>query len=285
MNRKGQGPLDSAAAILRTAGHDLVLAPTPGPGAAAALAREWVERGAGLILACGGDGTINEVAEGMVHSSVPLGILPAGTANVLAHEIGLGRTAPKAAAQLAACVPRRISLGRVWTGGDARSRHFLCMAGAGLDARMVYNVSGPLKDKTGKLAYVAAAIALAGARLAEFEAVVDGRCYTCSFALIAKVRNYAGDFAIARSVTLFDDTFEVVLFQGRLAAGYLRYLIGVVALKQNARMPGVTTLRAREVALRAPSDSRVHVQVDGEYAGRLPARIEVVPDALTLLVP
>ncbi len=243
-----------------------------------------MERGAGLILACGGDGTVNEVAEGMVHSAVPLGVLPAGTANVLAHEIKLGRTAPEAAARLALCVPRRISLGRVSPAGGAPSRHFLCMAGAGLDARMVYEASGPLKDKTGKLAYWAAGFALAGARLAEFEAVIDGRCYTCSFALISKVRNYGGDFEIARSVTLFDDDFEVVLFQGRLAAGYLRYLLGV-AFKKTTGMRGVTTLRAREVSLRCPSDSRVHLQVDGEYAGRLPARVEVVPDALTLLVP
>ena len=243
-----------------------------------------MERGAGLILACGGDGTVNEVAEGMVNSAVPLGVLPAGTANVLAHELNLGRTAPEAASRLAACVPRRISLGRVSTGHDARPRHFLCFAGAGLDARMVYEVSGPLKDKTGKLAYWAAAFALAGARLAEFEAVVDGRCYTCSFALVAKVRNYGGDFEIARSVSLFDEDFEVVLFQGRLAVGYIRYLVGV-SLKRAAGMRGVTTLRARDVALRAPSDSRVHVQIDGEYAGRLPARIEVVPDALTLMVP
>lgn len=237
-----------------------------------------------MVLACGGDGTVNEVLQGMVHSSVPLGVLPAGTANVLAHEIGLGRTAPEAALRLADCVPCRVSLGRVWTGEEARSRHFLCMAGAGLDARMVYEVSGPLKDKTGKLAYWAAAFALAGRRLAEFEAVVDGRSYTCSFALVSKVRNYGGDFEIARSVSLFDDRFEVVLFEGRLALGYIRYLAGV-ALKRTAGLRGVTTLRAREVALRAPADSRVHVQVDGECAGRLPARIDVVPDALTLLIP
>ncbi len=243
-----------------------------------------MQRGAGLILACGGDGTINEVAQGMVHSAVPLGVLPAGTANVLAHELKLGRTAPEAASRLAACAPRRISLGRVSAAGGAPPRHFLCMAGAGFDARLVYEASGPLKDKAGKLAYWAAAFSLAGARLAEFEAVIGARCYTCSFALVSKVRNYGGDFEIARSVTLFDDDFEIVLFQGRLAVGYLRYLLGV-ALKRAAGMRGVTTLRAPEVTLRCPADSRVHVQLDGEYAGRLPARIEVVPGALTLMVP
>lgn len=237
-----------------------------------------------MILACGGDGTVNEVAEGMVHSTVPLGVIPAGTANVLAHEIGLGRTAPEAASRLAACVPCRVSVGRVCSGENGRARHFLCMAGAGLDARIVYELSAGLKDKTGKLAYWAAGFALAGRRLAEFEAVVDGRPRACSFALIAKVRNYGGDFEIARSVSLFDDRFEVVLFEGRLALRYVRYLAGV-AFKRTAGMRGVTTLRAREVRLQAPSDRRVHVQVDGEYAGRLPARVELVPDALTLMVP
>ncbi len=248
------------------------------------MAREWVERGAGLILACGGDGTVNEVAEGMVHSAVPLGVIPAGTANVLAHEIGLGRTAAEAAARLSACIPCRISLGRVCSGEQERVRHFLCMAGAGLDARIVYELSAGLKDKTGKLAYWAAGFALAGRRLAQFQAVVDGCPRACSFALIARVRNYGGDFEIARSVSLFDDRFEVVLFQGRLTLAYARYLVGV-ALKRAAGMRGVTTLRAREVLLRCPAGRRVHIQVDGEYAGRLPARVELVPDALTLMVP
>ena len=239
--------------------------------------------GAHLIVAAGGDGTINEVLEGMVHTPLPLGILPAGTANVLANEVKLPGRMERAAARLGDSVPCRIPVGRVRY-PDGSVRHFLLMAGAGLDARVVYAVSGPLKNKVGKLAYWAAGFALAASRLEQFRACVDGRTYPCSFALVSKVRNYGGNFEIARDTSLFDDRFEVVLFTGRHAIAYVRYLAGV-ALRRVYGMRGVTVLRAREVMLDAPPDSRVYLQVDGEFAGRLPVRIETVPDAVTLLVP
>ena len=90
MGAKGLKRLSDAAEILREAGHDTWLVPTQGPGTAGAIARRSIADGAELILAAGGDGTINEIAEGVAFSDVPLGILPAGTANVLANEMGLG---------------------------------------------------------------------------------------------------------------------------------------------------------------------------------------------------
>lgn len=261
----------------------MALVPTTGPGTAGALARQAVDAGASLILAAGGDGTINEVLEGMVHTSVPLGILPAGTANVLANEMRVPAGIERAAAQLAGCIPCRIPVGRVRF-RDGRERHFLLMAGAGLDARIVYEVSGPLKAKVGKAAYWVAGFRMAGRRLDEFRIRVDGHSHACSFALVSKVRNYGGDFQIARDTSLFDDRFEVVLFAGRNSFRYIRYLAGV-ALNRVSGMRGVTVLRTSEVTLETPHDRRVYLQVDGEFAGRLPAAIETVPDALTLLVP
>src|SRR5207248_1624497 len=105
-----------------------------------------------------------------------------------------------------------------------------------------------------------------------------------SFALITKVRNYGGDLQIARRVNMLDDQFEVVLFAGARATRYLKYLSGVAA-NRLAGMSGVTILRAREAVFSAASDDRVHIQIDGEYAGRLPGKVEIVPDALTLLTP
>ncbi len=269
---------------MRAQGYEPQLAPTTGPGTAAGIARRAIEDGAGLILACGGDGTVNEVAEGMIHSQVPLGVLPAGTANVLAVEISLDRTLSGAARHLPECVPRRIAVGRVWTNGGADSRHFLLMAGAGLDAQIVYRLNAALKDRAGKLAYWLSGVQLGARRLPQFEVTVEGVRSTCSFALVSRVRNYGGDFSIARDVSLLDDRFEVVLFQGRYALRYLPYLAGLVAGRVTA-MPGVSVYRAREVCCQAPEDAHAYVQVDGEYAGRLPARMEMVPDALTLLLP
>ena len=111
-----------------------------------------------------------------------------------------------------------------------------------------------------------------------------GEARECSFALVSKVRNYGGDFEIAPSVTLLDDRFEVVLFEGRSSVRYVKYFAGM-ALNRLSGMKGVTVRRTDCLKLTAPEDRRVYVQIDGEFAGHLPAEIRIVPDALTLLLP
>jgi diacylglycerol kinase (ATP) len=249
------------------------------------LARGWTAYGVGLIVAAGGDGTINEVAEGMLHSAVPLGILPAGTANVLAMETGMSSNLEAAARDLLTYTPERISVGRLYfNNGTPARRHFLLMAGVGLDARIIYNLSARLKTNLGKIAYWIAAFSLMGRRLEEFSVTIDDHDYHCSFALVSKVRNYGGDLKIARDTSLFDDQFEVVLFQGRSSLRYLRYFVGVV-LNRLQGIEGLRVLRARRLQFFPVRDTRIHVQVDGEYAGHLPGSVEIVSDALTLLLP
>ena len=272
------------AGILRNNGHNLTVVPTRGRGTAGGLAREHIGRGADLIVAAGGDGTINEAAEGMLHSGVPLAILPGGTANVLANEIGLGTRIERAAARLEECRPRRISVGHLTCDGGRVSRHFLLMAGIGFDAYVVHHVDGELKSRTGKFAYWVAGLRLLGRRLEEFHVDIAGQKRPCSFALVSKVRNYGGDFQIARSVRLSDDRFEVVLFEGRYTARYLKHFAGMM-LNRLSTMKGVAVLRADCVSISDPQDRCVYVQIDGEFAGRLPAEIRIVPDALTLLTP
>ena len=276
--------MQRAVEILQRDGHRVTLAPTTGPRTAGAIAREHVARGADLVLAAGGDGTINEVAEGMVGSPVPLGILPGGTANVLATEMKLGSNLERVAARLGQCRPCRIAVGHVTCEAGAVSRHFLLMAGIGLDAHIVYRVSAPLKAATGKFSYWVAGWTLLGRRLAEFRVEMNGASRQCSFALASKVRNYGGDFEIARNVSLLDDRFEVVLFEGRSTLPYVKYFGGLM-LNRLSGMKGVTVERAQCLRLAAPEDQRVYLQIDGEFAGHLPAEIRIVPDALTLLVP
>jgi diacylglycerol kinase (ATP) len=276
--------LDRAIRTLQRQGAVVELVPTTGPGAATAIAREQLAKGVELVIAAGGDGTINEVAEGMVHSRVPLAILPGGTANVMAMEMKLGLDLARLAAQLHELQPRRIPLGHLLCDQGRVSRHFLLMAGIGLDAHIVYRVDAAIKARTGKLAYWLAGWSLLGKPLAQLEARVGEQSYTCSFALVSKVRNYGGDFEIAQSVRLFDSHFEVVLFEGRSTLPYVKYFLSM-ALRKLDGIEGVTTLRADRVVLPSTGDERVFVQIDGEFAGRLPAEITIVPDALTLLVP
>ncbi len=275
--------LQRASEGLRSLAGEVVLIPTAGPRTAGALAREAIRDGAELIIAAGGDGTINEVVDGIANSLVPLGILPSGTANVLAHEIGYKRNVIGAAGQLAACLPERVSLGRI-ENASGEIRHFLMMAGVGFDAQIIYHLNAGAKEKLGKLSYLLGGLSRMGADLTEFEVDIGGCARRCTFALISKVRNYGGDFEIAAEVNLRDDRFEVVLFEGRNSWRYLRYLLGV-ATKHLAGTPGVTFNRSDRVSLRSLEPEGVYIQADGELIGRLPATITIVPDALTLLIP
>ncbi len=268
---------------LTAGGHTVTARPTPGPATAAEVAREAVAAGADLVLAFGGDGTINEVAEGLVGSQVPFGVIPGGTANVLACELELGTRPEQVAARVGELQPRRIAVGRV-SCAAAGPRHFLAMAGIGLDAHIVYNMSAESKKKWGKLAYWAGGFGQLGRTLEEFDVEVDGAGHRCSFALVTKVRNYGGDLRIARRVSIVDDEFEIVLFAGSNPSLYLKYFSGV-ALNQLYGMGGVTILRARKACFRPTDGERVYVQIDGEYAGALPCEVEMSPDALTLLMP
>jgi Sphingosine kinase and enzymes related to eukaryotic diacylglycerol kinase len=120
------------------------------------------------------------VLNGMVHSEVPLGVLPAGTANVLAVELGLGKNMLRAAERLDKFIPRRISLGLI-ENDAGMSRHFALMAGAGLDALIVYNISARLKASIGKVAYWVGGFGHLGKPLTEFDVSVDGRALEVQF--------------------------------------------------------------------------------------------------------
>lgn len=273
-----------AVDILKQNGHNVTVAPTTGPATAGNIVRDHIAAGADLVIAAGGDGTINEAIEGMVHSQVPLAILPGGTANVLAMEMKIGRNMERVARRMDDWRPRRISVGHLTCDGGRVSRHFLLMAGIGLDAHIVRHVNPALKARTGKFAYWVAGWSLLGHDLAEFCVDVAGHKSRCSFALLSKVRNYGGDFEIARSVTLPDNRLEAVLLEGRSSLRYVKYFTGM-ALNRLSGMKGVTVLRTDRAVISCPSEGDAYVQVDGEFAGALPAEVRIVPNALTLLMP
>ncbi len=276
--------LHSAVRTLEAAGAKVELIATPGPNEAGLLARKAAEAGCSLILAAGGDGTINEVINGIAGMAIPFGALPSGTANVLANEIGLAGRPDKAAAQLLECVPTRIALGRSITLGKTGSRYFALMTGVGLDAQIVHHVDPELKRRFGKLEYWRAGFTQLRQPMTRFHTVVNGEAYSGTFTLITRVRNYGGDFEIARRIRLTDNDFEVVIFQKELAADYVRFLGGVL-LNRLRETEGVVIHRATSVQVIAPAEKPVFLQADGEGIGMASATITAVPDALTLLIP
>jgi len=268
---------------LAAQGMDAQLAPTPAANAAGPLVQKLVDDDrVKRILIAGGDGTINEVINAIEGMDVEVGILPAGTANVLANELGIGDWR-RAVAAVGSWVPRRIALG-VIAAPERKERRFLMMAGAGLDARLVYNVNPEFKRHVGKLAYWFAGFSQLTRSLEQLRVVADGKELLGSFCLASRVQNYGGDLHIAPSIRLLDEDLEVVCFEGAVAASYLPHLAAVLTGRVTGA-DGISVFRARALELAPAGSEPVHVQVDGEYAGLLPARIHVQPNAMTLLVP
>ena len=255
--------------------------PTEGPQTAGSIVSECVARGAGLILAAGGDGTINEAVAGVVGTDVPFGLLPFGTANVLSNELRMGNNPVRAAELIKHSTPVPVSLGRMISA--AGPRLFLCMGGAGLDARVVRIVNPYIKSVFGKYAYWLYAFEQVGRRLHQFRVRVNGREYVTSFALISRVRNYGGDIEIAKRANLLEDHFAVVLFEGLTSSRYLKYFAGVL-LNSLDRMGGVHVLEATSVELE-PLEGKLDLQLDGEHVGFGAARYEIVEGAVRLLIP
>jgi diacylglycerol kinase (ATP) len=280
------GPLERARKILSGDGIATELAPTDGPGAATEIARKAVREQRQMVIVCGGDGTLNEVVNGLAGSRVVLALLPAGTANVFAKEIGLPWNIERAAKMVARGVIRRIALGMAITEatGDA-GRYFLSVGGAGPDGALVRAVSSALKKSTGTLAFWAEGVRQLGLySFPRFRVTAAGQSVEATLVVVGRTKHYGGPFRITTEANIYGDDFELMLCTTRSRwkyAGYLALLsTGRLRQARSTRYLRATTLHCE------PLDSApAWVQVDGEPAGRLPAEFRIVSDALTLAVP
>lgn len=234
------------------------------------------------MISAGGDGTANEVANGLVGTSTALASIPCGTANVLACETRTNLPPGEIAGLIPTMRPERIAVGKVTPAGG-NPRYFLLMAGAGFDAMVNQRVDPSFKNRFGKLAYWHAGLTMTGRRLPRMEVTANGRTVETGFALMARVRNYGGDLQIASRASLLEDQFELVTFRGRTSWPYLIYLGGALVGKATS-LPGVRSALTDHVHVHSETPG-VPVQADGEMVGEAPARVEIVSDALTLMVP
>ena len=264
--------LEHAAKILTDAGCSVDLIATEGPDTAGRLARAAVAGGAEWVIAAGGDGTISEVVSGLAGSTVPLGILPGGTANVLAHELQLPLRLEDAARRLLEWEPQRVALGLIES-AQRPPRYFAMMAGAGFDADIVFHLNIEWKERLGRFSYWMGGLSRIPRRLEQLRVHAGGEVYECSFALITRVRNYGGDFVIADDADLTSDDFSVVLLSGEQGLVYLRHLAGVVT-QQLRRMPGGALFaralggtRSSRRAGSSASGRRVRGALAGAYPG------------------
>jgi diacylglycerol kinase (ATP) len=284
--------IEEAARILNAAGIDTELAPTLGQGTATGIARHAVEQGREMVITCGGDGTINEVINGMAGSHVPMALLPAGTANILAKELGIPWDIPAAARLIPASTLRRIALGSVMNAtanGDVDPaqgcRYFLCVGGAGPDGAMVHAIDPELKDRTGIIAYWAEGVRqFVNYRFPKMSIKSPNSNLHATLIVVGRTANYGGPFKITTGANLFDDNFEIVAYTTR---SRMRYLAALPALwlGQLRKMKGIFAWKTREVTCLPANGHTVYAQVDGEPVGTLPLHFRIVPDALTLVVP
>lgn len=279
-----QRDLAEATAWLEAAGMRITTLATPRPGSTTDLAREQVECGRDLIIVCGGDGTINEVVGGMAGSNVPLAILPAGTANVLAKELGLPREIGRATRYILEGEIRRIALGRVRRPDG--QRYFVCLGGVGPDGQIVHWLDVRAKLSLGLLSYWLEGLwQLFAYDFPWFEVEANGERWRAVFAVVSRTRHYGGPIQITRRANLFSEEFELAVFTRRQRIRFLLYLVANW-LRLLERFEEVRFIKTRHVrCLPAEVGKRIFVEVDGEEAGTLPCEFEVIPDALSLLVP
>ncbi|HVT59997.1 MAG TPA: diacylglycerol kinase family protein [Thermoanaerobaculia bacterium] len=277
--RRNARLLDRVLAACRQGGFEVEPVKTDGPGAATGLARALAGGGSHeAILALGGDGTVREVAAGLLGSEVVLGVLPGGTVNLLARALGLPGDPVAAAAALGRLPPRPLDVGLA---GDCP---FLMMTSAGLDARMLAVLDQDSKARFGKWA-----VLYQGLRewwrypYPRLDILADGEPLEASFAAVLNIPYYAGPFRMAPAARPDDRRLDLVLFQGSGRPATAAFALAVIA-GRHLRRGDVAVRSVREVVLRAPAEAAL--QVDGDHCGeRPPAHIRLAPQQLRVLAP
>jgi diacylglycerol kinase (ATP) len=249
---------------------------TTAPGDARAVAAAAVTEGFTTIVAAGGDGTVNEVVNGMVGSDVALGILPVGTMNVFAAELGLPGDLDEAWAIIRAGRTRRVDLLR------ANQQYFIQLAGVGLDAQVVQATSWNFKKNFGPLSYVISAAQIAARKPPRLLVEADGITREGSFVLIGNGRYYGGPVAFFKDARIDDGKLDVLIFKN---LGYLdiaRYL-ATVLMGKHTTLPDVEYFQTKKASVR--SDEDVPVEVDGEVVTSLPVTFRISSRKLRVVVP
>jgi diacylglycerol kinase (ATP) len=299
--RRRQHELESALALLRDAGVEADLVPTESRDHAGDETRRAVASGCDTIFACGGDGTIHNVSQVLANSPVALAVLPMGTANALAHDLGLPLTITGAAKAALHAIPRRIALGRVEyldLQGNPGSSYFVVAAGVGVDAHLFYKLHSGSKQRMGMAAYYAKAWKLwltypMSRFVAEYieTGSDEARRSDVTELMGVRIRNFGGVVQeLAPGASLERDDMRLLCCRTASRLSYLAYVARCM-LHLSWTVPGIDLAYSSRVSCHyRTSDStapktqpKIYIEADGELLGTLPAEITVIPDALTLL--
>ncbi|MFN2532978.1 MAG: diacylglycerol kinase family protein [Pyrinomonadaceae bacterium] len=280
--RRPSHQVEQLAAQLISQGVDVELHKTNAPGHATELAARAANNGTTDVIVAGGDGTINEAVQGMAGGKARLGIIPQGTANVLARELDLPLVREDSIGVIVRGHSRSIHLGVAIDEATNLRRHFLLMAGIGLDASIVSRVHPSLKKHIGKAAFWISGLShLANWQPPRFTLEVEGKSCNATFAAIGNAARYGGDLSITPRARIDRPQFEVCVIETANRFRYLHFLSRAMRGVLAESGSGVEFLQASVVR----ATGNAPVQVDGELIGQLPMRFEISPFALEVLVP
>jgi diacylglycerol kinase family enzyme len=288
--RRRRGLVDAVVLHVRAAGWTVDVVDTGAVGDARRLAEACDAGRYGVIAVAGGDGTINEVVNGLARRrgpAPPLAIVPLGTANVLAHELGVDRSAATIARTILSGREVLVHPGEASGSGDPRC--FSLMAGAGFDAKVVAGVSADLKRRFGKAAYVwRSLIETRRYRPVRYAVEIDGRRYEAASVIVTRGRHYAGPYVVAPGAALSEPLLHVCLFERWGRSHTLRFGLALL-MGRLPRAGGYRVVAGRDVRLSVLHDAgeagRQPVQIDGDDALTLPVSIGLSAGALRLLRP
>ncbi len=266
-------------------GSDVRMEITEGPGSGTRKAADAVRSGVTTIIAAGGDGTINEVLNGIVGTDAALGIIPIGSVNVLARELKIPLGIEASWKVIEDGHTRAVDVVRVDfnANGQSCTRYFVQLAGIGLDAYIVSKVTWEKKRRWGPLSYVFESFRAITRTLPRITVRIDGgREIDASFALIGNGSFYGGPFPVFNRASMTDGKLDVCLFE---SSGYLDLLVYLQAIARGVQdsTKGVRYEHGTEVEIQ--SKEEVPIELDGEFAGHLPAKMKVLPRALKIFVP
>lgn len=282
--RAGGGGLAAARRRLEARGFRVTVEESRSTGDGERLARTAVEVGVDVVIAHGGDGTAMDVAAALVGTTLPLGLLPGGTGNVLAGNLGIGRSFVAAADTIAAGATRTIDVGRLTTA--AGSRYFAVNCAAGFAADLMAGTKQHHKRRFGVAAYLARAVVMVGnlvraaTRVEVDGAVHEGHATTVIVANCGQI--VPGVLSLSDDIAPDDGVFDVAVLDAASYASALRLAWHMFARRPGADA-GITFYRGRTV--RVSCEPVQSVEADGELLGVTPMGVDLIPRALTVLAP
>lgn len=243
------------------------------------LSLECLKNNFDTIIVAGGDGTINETIQPLLFSGIKIGILPLGTANVVARELKIPLSFKKALKLIVEGKERKVCAGKITFTSTGYNRVFLLMAGLGFDAEVVFSNNDAMKRHFGKFSYLFTAFKTIFSYVPEKVTIfADGEEFSGYNAIISNSSFYGGNFKITKGASIFEPDFHSIILENDSPLDVIKVMISTL-FKSHPAFDGLHFKITKKVEIKG----KTKIQTDGEYIGYSPCVIEIIPNALTFV--